>query len=273
QPVRKQNGAAVATCRISRIRSVIRSKCATRNFPPKRRQRIELPSRAAQPHSLDARRAPDRDQASTAEALGILLLYVMKEHTSPRDHRVAAVAFILSAPRCKMRQVIRKLILDVVARRIVKRVLQKGAWNSRVLVIQWNKRIPCTHGDFHRNCGIGERDLANRIFPAKFALRKSRETLEPSAPVAFTLEPLIVDLECRERTFHQPGNSRCTLDMKNCKSRFRTRKSFRQRGGRRMIPDREVLQAAISVQTNAAGTNSAHRHRDLRGSLPTEFSR
>src|SRR6185437_11814397 len=130
QPVRKQNGAAVATCRISRIRSVIRSKCATRNFPPKRRQRIELPSRAAQPHSLDARRAPDRDQASTAEALGILFLHVMKENTPPGNHRVSAVGFIFGASRCKMRQVVGKFVLDVVARRIVKRVLQKGAWNS-----------------------------------------------------------------------------------------------------------------------------------------------
>src|SRR5215469_12449940 len=100
---------------------------------------------------------------------------------------------------------------------VVQRVLQNGAWYSRVLVIQGNQGIPCVERHVKWNQRITDLDLAKRIFPSEFRFCESRETFETSPSIAFALQALVKNLQSWERAFHQFGNGRGTFDVKDRK--------------------------------------------------------
>src|SRR5215469_11585813 len=111
----------------------------------------------------------------------------MQKNATTRDDCVSAIAFVLSAAGREVRKMIGKLIVHCVRGDIVQRVLQNGAWQSRVLVIQGNKRIPRAKSHLNWNRRVADLDLGKRIFTFEFGHRETRETFETSASIAFAL--------------------------------------------------------------------------------------
>src|SRR5713226_7293150 len=98
--------------------------------------------------------------------------------------------------------------------------------------------------------------FSERIFPSEDAFFKARQSFEPSAAVALSLESLVINFQNRERSLDKFGNGRSPPNMQNRKSSFRGSVPLWQGGCCGMIPDGEILQTAVAVKTNAAGPNS-----------------
>src|ERR1700722_17740432 len=154
----------------------------------------------------------------------------------------------------------------------MKRVLQDGAGDPRVLVIQRNKRIPGGQRHLQGNGRVADLGLSERILPLENAFFKAREPFEPAAAVSFSLQSLVINLQNRERSLHKFGGGRGSLNMKNGKSSLGRCEALWQRACGRTIPDGEILQAAIAGKTNATSSDSAQWHRDWSGLVAAESS-
>ena len=70
------------------------------NFAPERRERVESPAGAAQPHALDARLTANGNQGGAAETFGVWLFQIVQKHASIRNYSVATIRFL----RCCIRE-------------------------------------------------------------------------------------------------------------------------------------------------------------------------
>jgi hypothetical protein len=154
----------------------------------------------------------------------------------------------------------------------MKRVLQDGAGDPRVLVIQRNKRIPGGQSHLQGNGRVADLGLSERILPLENAFFKAREPFEPSAAVSLSLQSLVINLQNRERSLHKFGDGRGSLNMKNGKSSLGRCEALRQRACCWTIPDGEILQAAIAVKTDATSPDPSQWHRDLSCLVAAESS-
>jgi hypothetical protein len=99
---------------------------------------------------------------------------------------------------------------------------------------------------------------------------KARESFESSAAVSLSLEPLVVNLENRERSLDKFGDWRSPLDVEDGERSLGGSEAVGQSCRGRMIPNRKILQTAVPIQADAAGSDSSQWHRDLGGFVAGE---
>src|SRR5215471_9648485 len=90
----------------------------------------------------------------------------------------------------------------------MKRVLEDGARNAGVLIVERDKGIPGNQGRIQGNGLVRKTNLGKRKFTAKVAFLKTREPLRPAAAQTLPLEALVKDLERRKRAFDE-SRDRC----------------------------------------------------------------
>src|SRR5258708_824079 len=112
--------------------------------------------------------------------------------------------------------------------------------------------------------------FSKRIFPFENTFLKAREAFESAFVISCALQPLVVNLESRERSLYEFGDRRRAFDVKNCERSPGGFEALGQRAGRWMIPDGKILQSPVAVHANAACADSAQGHGDLRSTLAAE---
>jgi hypothetical protein len=91
--------------------------------------------------------------------------------------------------------------------------------------------------------------MSEWIFAGESATLESWEPFEPTAPVSFALQALVVNLESREGAFYQPSHRGLSLDMEHSERSLGCRESFWLRGCCRAISDRQRnLRKTITVK-------------------------
>ncbi len=151
----------------------------------------------------------------------------------------------------------------------MKGVFKDRARDTGILVIQWNERVPRRDRYVERDLGIADLRLSKRILSLELATVETREALKSSASIAFSLQPLIENLENRKGALDQLCNRRCAFHVQDRERTARGREALGQSGRRRMVPDGKILQSAVAVKTNAPCANSSDRHGNLRGVYST----
>jgi hypothetical protein len=118
-----------------------------------------------------------------------------------------------------------------------------------------------------RNRRVSDADLSEGILALKFAFAEARETFETAATITFALEALVINFQKREWALDQSRDGTGALDVKNGEGRLGGRIAFGESGGRGMIPDGEILHAAVAIEADAASADSSQRHGELHGSV------
>ena len=195
--------------------------------------------------------------------LRVCVLGVVKVDTGARDHGVAASVGSRRRTGREVRQVVGELEVHLPRRAVLDGVLENRAGNARVQIVTGDEGAEARNVDLEGHIRVGQRDGAEGVFAFEGGTPKPGKAFVSAGTVPLALEPEAVNLLFGEGTLHEPGDRVLALDVEEGEGGILGDVSIVHGRGLGPVSYGEVLEAAVAVQANAAGAETAQRHGDL----------
>ena len=130
----------------------------------------------------------DHGQRCAAIGFGIGRLAIEEECAFAGNHGIGAGSLVGTAARREMREMIGEFVVDRPRRSVVQGVLEDGAGNSGVLVVERNEGVPGDQRHVERNGLIGKANLGERELAAEIAFLEARKAFGSAAAQTLALQ-------------------------------------------------------------------------------------